>query len=364
MHSRAADLWGFSLLIRLWGPYSFRPYSLSQLSFNTLTIFTQEMRLWVARQGEQEEMESSSSWEQPAPASYKPATLGSGCEVKLDFSSLSFSPSFYFFHSCWYKVYLSYHGLGPQHFFVSRADQAPALARLMEEVFDHHTLVKDDNVANDDVDNDNDQQWSSVKVLPGWWKRSDEDDDHEDAAADDFKEDGDVGEQVGARSQGGQLLPLSKPKAGTACLARSHNIAIMDLENLVKCPSSSHFHKAHIQSAYIHWANTHLAHIHWVSMYIHGAHFHPFPIHSIHMLASGSSTEISCKPCFHSFNHPNLIVPLSQSFFCSSVTLRVPPLAHAHHIIAWVTRPERPKGAKDKVKPTNSKLGHEGPLNF
>ena len=42
---------------------------------------------------------------------------------------------------------------------MSRADQAPALARLMEEVFDHHTLVKDDNVANDDVDNnDNDQQ--------------------------------------------------------------------------------------------------------------------------------------------------------------------------------------------------------------
>ena len=24
--------------------------------------------------------------------------------------------------------------------------------------------------------------------------------------------------------------------------------------------------------------------------------------------------------------------------------------AHAHHIIAWVTRPERPKGAKDEVK--------------
>ena len=64
-------------------------------------------------------------------------------------------------------MYLSYHGLGPQHFFVSRADQAPALARLMEEVFDHHTLVKDDNVANDDVDNDNDQQSSSVNVLPG-----------------------------------------------------------------------------------------------------------------------------------------------------------------------------------------------------
>ena len=52
--------------------------------------------------------------------------------------------------------------------------------------------------------------------------------------------------------------------------------------------------------------------------------------------------------------YPNLIVRLSESYYCS-VTLRVPPLAHAHHvhahhIIAWVTRPERPKGAKDEVK--------------
>ena len=38
----------------------------------------QEIRLWVARQGEREERENS--WEQAA--SYKPATLGSGCEVR------------------------------------------------------------------------------------------------------------------------------------------------------------------------------------------------------------------------------------------------------------------------------------------
>ena len=36
-----------------------------------------------------------------------------------------------------------------------------------------------------------------------------------------------LGEQVSARSQGGQLLPLSKPKAGTACLARSLNMEIL-----------------------------------------------------------------------------------------------------------------------------------------
>ena len=28
----------------------------------------------------------------------------------------------------------------------------------------------------------------------------------------------------------------------------------------------------------------------------------------------------------------------------------LPSLLHAHHIIAWVTRPEHPKGAKDEVK--------------
>ena len=49
------------------------------------------------------------------------------------------------------KVYLSFHGLGPHHFFVSRADQAPALARLMEEV------CHDDN--NDDVDVANNNEY-------------------------------------------------------------------------------------------------------------------------------------------------------------------------------------------------------------
>ena len=44
-------------------------------------IHTQEIRLWVARQGQQQE-ERESSWEQPG-ASYKAATLGSGCEVSL-----------------------------------------------------------------------------------------------------------------------------------------------------------------------------------------------------------------------------------------------------------------------------------------
>ena len=57
-------------------------------------------------------------------------------------------------------------------------------------------------------------------------------------------------------------------------------------------------------------------------------------------------------------------------FFSSSVTLRVPPLLYFSNIAncissklrtvflttntyisAWVTRPERPQGAKDKVKP-------------
>ena len=46
-------------------------------------------------------------------------------------------------------------------------------------------------------------------------------------------------EQVSGRSRGGQLLPLSKPKAGTACLARSLNVEILKLENLVQSTSSS-----------------------------------------------------------------------------------------------------------------------------
>ena len=32
-------------------------------------------------------------------------------------------------------------------------------------------------------------------------------------------------------------------------------------------------------------------------------------------------------------------------------TIFIPSNAHAQHIIAWVTQPERPKGAKDEVKP-------------
>ena len=89
-----------------------------------------------------------------------------------------------------YQVYLSYHGLGPHHFYVSRADQAPALARLMEE----------------------------VSIGCHWIFRILYDDDED--ADDDYDVYYDPNEQVGARSQGGQLLPLSKPKAGTACLAR------------------------------------------------------------------------------------------------------------------------------------------------
>ena len=31
-------------------------------------------------------------------------------------------------------------------------------------------------------------------------------------------------------------------------------------------------------------------------------------------------------------------------------TIFTPSNAHAHHIIAWVTRPERPKGAENELK--------------
>ena len=94
----------------------------------------QEIRLWVARQGQQEERESF----RDQSLSYKQATLGTGCEVALssfpNFPLLPFPSS-----SSYSQVYLSYHGLGPHHFYVSRADQAPALARLMEEV-GHHVI--------------------------------------------------------------------------------------------------------------------------------------------------------------------------------------------------------------------------------
>ena len=48
------------------------------------------------------------------------------------------------------QVYLSYHGLGPHHFYVSRADQAPALARLMEEVGGDHVMHLTNLLGNDD----------------------------------------------------------------------------------------------------------------------------------------------------------------------------------------------------------------------
>ena len=63
----------------------------------------EELRVWATRQEE-------------APAlarevGYSAASLGAGCEV-----------------------FLSYHGRGPSSFHVQRADQAAALASLMEEV--------------------------------------------------------------------------------------------------------------------------------------------------------------------------------------------------------------------------------------
>ena len=66
-----------------------------------------------------------------------------------------------------------------------------------------------------------------------------------------------LGEQVSARSQGGQLLPLSKPKAGTACLARSLNMEIIlsiFTQTTFSQPNmhSDHSHSAHIHSAHIH----------------------------------------------------------------------------------------------------------------
>ena len=45
---------------------------------------------------------------------------------------------------------------------------------------------------------------------------------------------------------------------------------------------------------------------------------------------------------------PCLSVGLSVGLY---PTILTPFNAHAHHIIAWVPRPERPKGAKDDVKP-------------
>ena len=59
-----------------------------------------------------------------------------------------------------------------------------------------------------------------------------------------------------------------------------------------------------------------------------------------------------------------------QDIFNSNVVLTA--LTSVHYASrwngAWVTRPERPKGAKDEVKgarrATNKKLGPGGPLNF
>ena len=58
-------------------------------------------------------------------ARYEEALLGAGCEVSSAGPLVCYGPV---------QVYLSYKGQGPQHFFVSRADQASALAGLMEEV--------------------------------------------------------------------------------------------------------------------------------------------------------------------------------------------------------------------------------------
>ena len=67
-------------------------------------------RCLVARQNQQDRNGGDSrSWDRATV--YEEAQLGSGCEV-----------------------YLSYRGQGLVHFYVSRADQASALARLMEEV--------------------------------------------------------------------------------------------------------------------------------------------------------------------------------------------------------------------------------------
>ena len=86
----------------------------------------QEIRLWVARQGQEEREGEQRSWDKAT--AYQETSLGSGCEVAaLLLLPPSLPPSLR-------QVYLSYRGQGPQHFFVSRADKAAALARLMEEV--------------------------------------------------------------------------------------------------------------------------------------------------------------------------------------------------------------------------------------
>ena len=70
-----------------------------------------------------------------------------------------------------------------------------------------------------------------------------------------------LGEQVSARSQGGQLLPLSKPKAGTACLARSLNMEITLSIFTQPTFSQPNMHSDHSHSAHIHSAHIHSAHI-------------------------------------------------------------------------------------------------------
>ena len=99
----------------------------------------------MSRQGQQEERESS----REQSFSYKQATLGTGCEVSLSSVTHILAVFFLLLILTCSQVYLSYHGLGPHHFYVSRADQAPALARLMEEV-GHHVVHLKNLLCNDD----------------------------------------------------------------------------------------------------------------------------------------------------------------------------------------------------------------------
>ena len=64
--------------------------------------------------------------------------------------------------------------------------------------------------------------------------------------------------------------------------------------------------------------------------------------------------DVMSSSMLQRFANANLKIRLSEScYYCSSVTLRVPP------------RPERPKGSKDEVKgpegPPASSRGQEGP---
>ena len=92
---------------------------------STAQQLTNVSRLWVGRQGQEGRTGSPGGWDSAAGARYEEALLGAGCEVSSAGPLVCYGPV---------QVYLSYKGQGPQHFFVSRADQASALAGLMEEV--------------------------------------------------------------------------------------------------------------------------------------------------------------------------------------------------------------------------------------